>query len=249
MKNDNNGYALHVPNSELAPSDPIIRARGLVKIYKTRSVRLKALNGIDMDVMPNEFLAIVGTSGSGKSTLLSLLAGLEKPSAGKIAIKGHGIHRMNENQLVDFRLKHTGFVFQSFNLMDTLTTQENVAFPLMAQGVGKVEREKAAGDLLKKMGLGEHLYHKPSELSGGQQQRVSIARAIISQPDIVFADEPTGNLDSHTADDIIGILHDIAKENGTTVLMVTHDAVRAEAADRIIHIEDGKILNTEENSQ
>ena len=240
--------ASSIINSE-SPTDPIIRARGLVKIYKTKAVRLKALNGIDLDIMPNEFLAIVGTSGSGKSTLLSLLAGLEKPSAGKIAIKGHGIHRMNENQLVSFRLKHTGFIFQSFNLMETLTAAENVAFPLMAQGVGKDEREKAAADMLKKMGLGEHLMHKPGELSGGQQQRVSIARAIITQPDIVFADEPTGNLDTHTADDIINILSSISKENETTVLMVTHDAVRAQAADRIVHIEDGKIIKTEEKAQ
>lgn len=229
--------------------EPIIRARGLVKIYKTNKVRLRALNGVDIDVMPGEFVAIVGTSGSGKSTLLSLLAGLESPSAGRIAIKGHGIHRMNEAQLVDFRLKNTGFVFQSFNLMDMLTTQENVAFPLMAQGMGRAKRMQKAKELLDKMGLHNHLLHKPSELSGGQQQRVSIARAIVTKPDIVFADEPTGNLDSHTADQIIEILHDISRNNGATVLMVTHDAERAKSAERIIHIEDGKIIDLEENTQ
>ena len=249
MNADTINSELSITNSALETTDPIIRARGLVKIYKTKAVRLKALNGVDLDIMPGEFLAIVGTSGSGKSTLLSLLAGLEKPSAGKIAIKGHGIHRMTENQLVDFRLKNTGFVFQSFNLMDTLTTLENVAFPLMAQGVGRAERQRLAGELLTKMGLGGHLAHKPNELSGGQQQRVSIARAIISKPDIVFADEPTGNLDSHTADEIINIIRGISKETGTTVLMVTHDAVRAEAADRIIHIEDGKITDSKEIEQ
>lgn len=244
-----NNYKLNNDDLALDKVEPVIRARGLVKIYKTEKVRLRALNGVDIDVMPGEFVAIVGTSGSGKSTLLSLLAGLEKPSAGRIAIKGHGIHRMTESQLVDFRLKNTGFIFQSFNLMDVLNAQENVAFPLMAQGIPKVIRMKKAKELLCKMGLITHLHHKPSELSGGQQQRVSIARAIVTEPDIVFADEPTGNLDSHTADQIIDILKNIAKENGTTVLMVTHDAKRAECADRIIHIEDGKITNGEDDKQ
>ena len=228
-------------------SEPIIRARGLVKIYKTSKVRLRAVNGVDLSIMPGEFVAIVGTSGSGKSTLLSLLAGLETPSAGRIAIKGHGIHRMSEAQLVNFRLKHTGFVFQSFNLMEVLTAQENAAFPLMAQGIPKAERMQRAKELLVNMGLGHHLHHKPGEMSGGLQQRVSIARAIMTEPDIVFADEPTGNLDSNSADQIIDILHTISKEKGTTVLMVTHDAERAARADRIIHIEDGKITNGEDN--
>lgn len=242
-----NNLELNNDNLTLDKVEPVIRARGLVKIYKTEKVRLRALNGVDIDVMPGEFVAIVGTSGSGKSTLLSLLAGLEEPSAGRIAIKGHGIHRMTESQLVDFRLRNTGFIFQSFNLMDVLNAQENVAFPLMAQGVPKLERMKKASDLLSKMGLHAHLKHKPSEMSGGQQQRVSIARAIVTEPDIVFADEPTGNLDSHTADQIIDILRNIVKENGTTVLMVTHDIERAASANRIIHIEDGKITNREDD--
>lgn len=240
-----NNYKLNNDDLALDKVEPVIRARGLVKIYKTEKVRLRALNGVDIDVMPGEFVAIVGTSGSGKSTLLSLLAGLEKPSAGRIAIKGHGIHRMTESQLVDFRLKNTGFIFQSFNLMDVLNAQENVAFPLMAQGISKPIRMEKARQLLDKMGLSSHVLHKPGEMSGGQQQRVSIARAIVTEPDIVFADEPTGNLDSHTADQIMDILHNISKENGTTVLMVTHDSKRAQRADRIIHIEDGKITDVE----
>ncbi|NLI61642.1 MAG: ABC transporter ATP-binding protein [Clostridiales bacterium] len=227
--------------------EPIIVARNLTKIYKTQKIRLKALASVDLDIMPGEFVAIVGTSGSGKSTLLSLLAGLESPSAGRIAIKGRGIHRMSEEQLVSFRLMHTGFVFQSFNLFEVLTAQENVAFPLMAQGIGREERMERARELLTLFDLQKHLHHKPGELSGGQQQRVSIARAIISNPDIVFADEPTGNLDSHTADQIIEILKDISINQGTTILMVTHDMQRAVHADRIIYIEDGRIVDREDD--
>lgn len=229
--------------------EPIIVARNLTKVYKTSKIRLKALASVDIDIMPGEFVAIVGTSGSGKSTLLSLLAGLETPSAGRIAIKGRGIHRMSQEQLVEFRLNHTGFVFQSFNLFEMLTAQENVAFPLMAQGVGREERMERSKELLTLFDLQKHLYHKPSELSGGQQQRVSIARAIISNPDILFADEPTGNLDSHTADQIIEILRNISIDKGTTILMVTHDLKRAIHADRIIYIEDGRIVDREGNGQ
>ncbi|MFZ7120480.1 MAG: ABC transporter ATP-binding protein [Eubacteriaceae bacterium] len=225
--------------------EPLIVARNLTKIYKTAKTRLKALSSVDIDVMEGEFLAIVGTSGSGKSTLLSLLAGLETPSAGRIAIKGRGIHRMDENQLVKFRLHNTGFVFQSFNLFEVLTAQENVAFSLMAQGVGKLERMSRAKKLLHEFGLGEHLHHKPSELSGGQQQRVSIARAIITNPKIIYADEPTGNLDSYTANSIMEILKDISQKEITTILMVTHDIEKAKYADRIIRIEDGSITDLE----
>ena len=227
-------------------TEPVIIARNLTKVYKNNKTRLKALSNVDMEVASGEFVAIVGTSGSGKSTLLSLLAGLDSPSAGRIAINGHGIHRMNENQLVEFRVKNTGFIFQSFNLFDVFTAQENVAFPLMAQGVNRHERMDKAKNLLKEFGLGEHLHHKPGELSGGQQQRVSIARAIISKPRIVFADEPTGNLDSHTADNIMEALKSISSKEGTTILMVTHDMNIAKYADRIIKIEDGRIIESEE---
>lgn len=221
-------------------AEPIIIARNLTKIYKTQKTRLKALSGVDIDINKGEFVAIVGTSGSGKSTLLSLLAGLEKPSAGRIMINGQGIHRLSEEQLVKFRLENTGFVFQAFNLFDVLTAQENVAFPLMVQGVEKGERMAKAKKLLIEYGLGEHLHHKPSELSGGEQQRVSIARAVISNPEIIFADEPTGNLDSHTADGIITSLKKISVENKTTILMVTHDLIRAKYADRIFKLKDGQ---------
>lgn len=227
-------------------NNPLIVARNLTKVYRTEKTRLKALSSVDIDVDSGEFVAIVGTSGSGKSTLLSLLAGLEHPSAGRIVIDGHPIHRMNEEQLVAFRLKTTGFVFQSFNLFDVLTAQENVAFPLMAQGVNKYERMEKAKDMLISYGLGKHLHHKPSQLSGGQQQRVSIARAVIAEPKIIFADEPTGNLDSHTADTIMVNLKQICDEKKTTILMVTHDIKRAKYAHRTVRIEDGIIAEMQE---
>lgn len=225
--------------------EAIIKARGLVKIYKTKTLRFKALSGIDLDVLPNEFIAIVGTSGSGKSTLLNMLAGLEKPSSGKIFIGGKPIHKMSEDQLVDFRLRHIGFVFQNFGLLDTLTLFENVAFPLILQGVDEKAREREAGEILNFLGLNEHTRHLPGELSGGQQQRAAIARALISKPDIIFADEPTGNLDSGTAKEVSELLRDAVKKENVTLLMVTHDIERAKYADRIVHLEDGQIVRIE----
>lgn len=230
-------------------AEPIISVRNLVKIYKTKKVRFKALNSIDLDISPGEFVAVVGTSGSGKSTLLNLIAGLEKPTAGKVFVRDKPIHKMKEDDLVEFRLNHVGFIFQSFNLMDTLTTLENTAFPLMLRGILPQKRDKEAKELLSRLGLSGHLTHDPDELSGGQQQRVSIARAIITDPEILFADEPTGNLDSETAEQIMGILQDIVKENGTTLLMVTHDMEKARYADRIVHISDGEIVGIEEKNK
>lgn len=227
--------------------EPIISVRGLVKIYKTKKVRFKALNGIDLDVFPGEYVAVVGTSGSGKSTLLNLIAGLEKPTTGKIFIEEKPIHKMSEDSLVEFRLKNVGFIFQNYNLMDTLTTLENAAFPLMLKGVPVATREAEAKKILEAVGLSGHLAHDPDELSGGQQQRVSIARALITKPKIVFADEPTGNLDSSTAEQVMDILRAVVRENGTTLLMVTHDEDKAKYADRIVHIADGEILKIEDN--
>lgn len=227
--------------------EPIISVRGLVKIYKTKKVRFKALNGIDLDVFPGEYVAVVGTSGSGKSTLLNLIAGLEKPTTGKIFIEEKPIHKMSEDSLVEFRLKNVGFIFQNYNLMDTFTTLENAAFPLMLKGVPVATREAEAKKILEAVGLSGHLAHDPDELSGGQQQRVSIARALITKPKIVFADEPTGNLDSSTAEQVMDILRAVVRGNGTTLLMVTHDEDKAKYADRIVHIADGEILKIEDN--
>ena len=223
----------------------VIVTRNLTKIYKTGSSRISALNNVSLSVREGEFVALVGTSGSGKSTLLNLLAGLEPPSSGKIIALGQAIHRMNEKQLVQFRKENVGFIFQAYNLMPTMTALENAAFSLTCQGVKRTEREKRAAELLTAMGLKEHLHHKPSELSGGQQQRVSIARALIVKPKIVFADEPTGNLDSKTASQIMDLLRDTIKQNQTTMLLVTHDMEKAAFADRIIRISDGVIDETD----
>ncbi len=227
-------------------SEPVIRVQNAVKIYKTRSVKCRALNGVSLDICQNEFVAIVGTSGSGKSTLLNLMAGLEKPSAGKIFMKDRPIHKMSEDDLVRFRLENVGFIFQQFNLMEPLTALENAAFPLMLRGISRRERSVAAQKLLASMGLGEHGAHAPSELSGGQQQRVSIARAVITKPPILFADEPTGNLDSSTAAQIIDLLRNIVRTEGTTLVLVTHDLEKTKYADRIIHLADGQITGIEE---
>lgn len=221
--------------------EPIIAARNLKKIYRMGSAKIHALDGVDINIMPGEICAIVGTSGSGKSTLLSLLAGLEHPTSGKIFIKKKPTYKMNEKELVDFRLQHIGFVFQSFNLMPTMSAAENVALPLMFRGVSRKKRLKTAKKLLIEMGLKQQLNNLPNQLSGGQQQRVSIARAIISQPEIIFADEPTGNLDSVTATQIMDIMCGEAKKRGATLLFVTHDPEKAEYADQIIHIIDGKV--------
>ncbi|MDL2236759.1 ABC transporter ATP-binding protein [Christensenellaceae bacterium OttesenSCG-928-K19] len=223
--------------------EPIIIAKDLKKFYHTANVKIKALNGVDLEIMPGESCAILGTSGSGKSTLLSLLAGLEAPTAGKIYIKKQPIHMMTEKELVDFRLLHIGFVFQSFNLMGTMNAVENVALPLMFRGVSRTTRNMVAKKLLVQMGLKQQLYNRPLEMSGGQQQRVSIARAIISKPEIIFADEPTGNLDSATSVQIMDIISKVARDRGATLVFVTHDVEKAAYADKLIHLTDGKIDN------
>lgn len=221
--------------------EPVIVAKNLKKFYRSANFKIKALDGVDIEIMPGEICAILGTSGSGKSTLLSLLAGLESPTAGKIFIKKRPIHAMTQKELTDFRLMHIGFVFQSFNLLDTMNAVENVALPLMFRGFSRSVRLHAAGKLLKEMGLGSHLYNKPSELSGGQQQRVSIARAIVTKPEIIFADEPTGNLDSHTSTQIMDIMRDVARKRNATLVFVTHDIEKTTYADKVIHITDGKV--------
>ncbi len=220
----------------------LITVRDLYKIYRVGQSRVFALNGVSFSVEKGEFCAIVGTSGSGKSTLLNLLAGLEPPTKGYININNKIINKMSENELVAFRRDHVGFVFQSFNLLQGMTAVENVALPLSFQGEERYTRELKAKKMLTYVGLKSHLNHKPNEMSGGQQQRVGIARALVVQPDIIFADEPTGNLDSKTSADIMQLIRSISKQNGQTVIMVTHDQELAQYADRIFDIRDGKII-------
>ena len=228
---------------------PVIQVRNLHKVYSIGKNKVHALNGVSLDIYEGEFCAIVGTSGSGKSTMLNMLAGLEKPTKGEVVINGEHIEKMNENQLVKFRRDHVGFVFQSFNLLQTMTAQENVALPLVFRGTEKKERMKKAGDLLDLVGLPEHKKHKPNEMSGGQQQRVGVARALVVDPEIIFADEPTGNLDSNTSRDIMNMMRKVVREQKKTLVMVTHDNHLAGFADRIFHIIDGKIVKIEDNRQ
>ena len=202
---------------------------------------------MDFTIYKGEFCAIVGTSGSGKSTLLNMLAGLEKPTKGEVVIAGEHMENKTENQLVKFRRDHIGFIFQSFNLMPTMNAVENVALPLMFQGVGKEERTKKASELLDLVKLSKYKKHRPTQMSGGQQQRVGVARALVVDPEIIFADEPTGNLDSNTSREVMELMQQVVQKNQTLV-MVTHDDHLAGFADRIFHIIDGKIVQIEENT-
>ncbi len=221
--------------------DVIISVRNLSKVYIIGKQKLRALNDVDIDIKKGEFCAITGPSGSGKSTLLNMLAGLEPPSKGTIIIDGEEISKLNEKNLVRFRRRKVGFIFQSFNLIPTMNCLENIALPLTFQGQAKYRRLKQAKELLKLVGLSSHAKHKPSEMSGGQQQRIGVARALVAKPAIIFADEPTGNLDSATSREILTLIKNIAREQKQTIVMVTHDLDLAQYADKIFIIVDGKI--------
>ena len=225
----------------------VITVRDLYKIYKLGDERVRALNGVSFDIHKGEFVAIVGTSGSGKSTLLNMLAGLEKPTRGEIVIAGEHIETYNEQELVRFRRDHIGFIFQAYNLMPTLNAIENTEFPLVFRGVSPEVRRKAAIKTLKLVGLSRFMDHKPTEMSGGQQQRVGIARALVVNPEIIFADEPTGTLDSVTTGEVLKLMQGLVHDRKQTLVMVTHDNELASYADRIIRIKDGrKIEDTEQ---
>lgn len=225
---------------------PIIQVKNLYKIYRVGDNRVYALNGVDFTMYKGEFCAIVGPSGSGKSTLLNMLAGLEKPSKGEIVIAGRHMERMNENQLVAFRRENVGFIFQSYNLLPTMNALENVAFPLSFRGISRRVRNERAKKYLKLVGLEKQAKHMANAMSGGQQQRVGIARALVVNPKIIFADEPTGNLDSKTTREVLKLMRRIVREQNQTLVMVTHDNYIAGFADRQFHIVDGKIFKIEE---
>lgn len=221
--------------------DNVIDIRNLRKVYRMGEEKVVALDSINLQIKKGEICCLLGTSGSGKSTLLNMMAGLEKPTKGEIIINGYHIEKMNEEQITKFRQKHVGFVFQSYNLMNALTALENVALPLEFGGIKKEIRNKRAFEMLKAVGLGDRIKHKPTEMSGGQQQRVSIARAFIGNPEIVFADEPTGNLDTKTTFEIMDLMVNMARGNNQTLIIVTHDVEISSYADKIIYIRDGKI--------
>ena len=222
-----------------------IRLRNLVKIFTLGGEKIYALHDLSMDVDRGDIIGILGTSGSGKSTLLNIMAGLERPTSGEIYYGNIPLHTLKEKQLTKFRQLNVGFVFQSYNLIPTLTAWENVSLGLMFKGVPKKEREKEARQMLEMVGLGNRIHHKPSELSGGQQQRVSIARAFVGDPTILFADEPTGNLDTATTMEIMELITGMAREKNQTMFIVTHDEELSRFVDTSYHMRDGKIINIE----
>ncbi|MSR93646.1 ABC transporter ATP-binding protein [Clostridiaceae bacterium 68-1-5] len=227
----------------------VIEVKELYKLYRVGEEVVRALNGVSFEVYEGEFCAIVGTSGSGKSTLLNMLAGLEKPTKGEVVIAGQHMEKMNEEELVRFRRENVGFIFQSFHLLGTMDARENVALPLAFRGEGRNSRMKKADQMLDLVKLQKHKKHFPNQMSGGQQQRVGVARALVLDPKIIFADEPTGNLDSRTSEDVMTLMQDVVRKQNKTLIMVTHDVQLASYADRIFHIRDGKILKIEENRE
>jgi len=225
----------------------LIQLRGITKIYNQATVPVQALDGIDLTVEKLEFAAIIGPSGSGKTTLLNIVGGLDQPTSGSIAIDGTDISSMRESSLVDFRLHHIGFVFQAYNLIPVLTARENVEFVMLLQNVAKAEREERAVQLLEAVGLKDRMDSKPSEMSGGQQQRVAVARALASHPGYVLADEPTANLDSHSAISLLELMEQLNRQYGMTFIFATHDARVIQRAHRVVTIEDGRIKSDKRN--
>jgi len=222
----------------------VVETKDLFKIYPG-VVDVHAVDGVDLQIEDNEFTAIVGPSGSGKTTLLNIIGGLDRPSAGSVKVNGHELSGMTDNELIDFRLKHIGFVFQSYNLIPVLTAEENTEFILLLQGTPKPERELRVRSLLKEVGLEDKLNSRPSQLSGGQQQRVAVARALASKPDFVLADEPTANLDSKSAENLLEIMAQLNQEEGITFIFSTHDQRVIDKARRVITLEDGRIVSDE----
>lgn len=221
---------------------PIIEVKNLRKEYPVLDETVVALERVNLAIPQGQICCIYGESGSGKSTLLNQLDGMEKPTKGGVRITGVSISRLDERQLAEFRQKHLGFVFQSYNLLPNLNAIENVAMPLMFRGVPKRKRETIARAMLKRVGLGKRMNHYPTQMSGGQQQRVGIARAFVTRPQVVFADEPTGNLDSKTKTEVMDMICSFARDFNQTIVLVTHDDNMAQYADRIVTLLDGRII-------
>ena len=228
---------------------PIIYVKNVRKVYRMGDEEVVALKRINLRIYKGEVCCIFGTSGSGKSTLLNQLAGMEKPTKGQVFIRGKNISDMNEEELAAFRQEHMSFIFQSYNLLPSMTAVENVAMPLMFKGMDRKRREAMAEEMLKRVGLSHRLHHYPSQMSGGQQQRAGIARAFVSRPEVVFADEPTGNLDTKTTAEIMDMVMGFARRFNQTIILVTHDPGMSRYADRIVTLVDGVITGDERKGQ
>jgi putative ABC transport system ATP-binding protein len=224
------------------PSGPLIRIENLQRHFLMGDEMVRALDGFNTIIEAGELLAIMGPSGSGKSTLLYLLGGLDRPTEGRIWVNGIEISALEENALALYRRQEIGFIFQSFHLIPTMTALENVALPMVFAGISERERGARASDLLARVGLADRMHHKPTELSGGQQQRIAVARALVNNPSIILADEPTGNLDSQTGAEIMGLLAQLNEDEKRTILIVSHDPAVTDYAARAIHLLDGKLV-------
>lgn len=227
--------------------EPLIRCGNLSKTYRKGAIEVKPLEDLTLDVPRGQFLALMGPSGSGKTTLLNLIAGIDSPSAGSLFVGEHEISAMNRGQLTKWRASECGYIFQLYHLVPILSAFENVELPLLLQsGLSRQKRRAKVDAALDLVGLSDRADHRPSELSGGQEQRVAIARALVTDPALLVADEPTGDLDRESADSILSLLSQLASEHGKTIIMVTHDARAAEAATRTLHLEKGKLVESEE---
>jgi len=225
--------------------ETVIETRHLNRFFGEGETLVKALNHVSLTIQKGEFTALVGPSGSGKSTLLHLMGGLDEPTDGEILLDNTNISQMSETQLSQFRRDHIGFIFQAYNLIPVLSVEENIEYIMLLQGISSYERKKRTQDILEKVGLEGKQNRLPSQLSGGQQQRVAVARAMVSQPRIILADEPTANLDSQTGSDLIALMRQLNQEQGMTFVFSTHDTKIMEQADRLVHLEDGAIVEDE----
>jgi putative ABC transport system ATP-binding protein len=226
-------------------SSPLVQVSGVHKIFRRGEERIDVLQGLDLEIGQGEFLALMGPSGSGKSTLLNILGGLDKPTSGEVIVGGKRIDRLSSGKLADWRARHVGLVFQFYNLMPTLTAERNVELPLLLTKLSRAQRKKHVATALALVGLADRAQHYPRQLSGGQEQRVGIARAIVIDPDLLLCDEPTGDLDRQSGDEVLDLLQQLSKEHGKTVLMVTHDPRAAERADRVLYVDKGRLRGEE----